>query len=162
MQQVSILDIARNLVLPLVAAALLAGCGGGGGSASGLYSAPHPQNNPVPTSTPAPGMLLATSTLNGGPGFVNAAKHTVYVFDADLASPGHSVCDGECAAEWPHVAVPTGVLPPNWSSIVRDDGNTQLAYKGRPLYTFIADAQPGQANGDGLNAFGGIWHIARP
>jgi predicted lipoprotein with Yx(FWY)xxD motif len=161
MQQSSILTIARNFVLPLVAVAVLAGCGGGGSSA-GLYRTPRIQNNPAPTSTPAPGMVLATAQLNGAPGFINSASHTVYVFDADLASPGQSVCNGACAQNWPPVAAPSGNLPANWSAIRRADGSSQLAYKGRPLYTFIADAQPGQANGDGINAFGVIWHIARP
>ena len=113
-------------------------------------------------STPAPGMLLATAQLKGAAGFINSAGLTVYVFDADLASPGHSVCNGTCAKVWFPVAVPAGVLPMNWTAIRRDDGSMQLAFKGRPLYTFSGDSQPGQANGDGLNQFGGIWHIARP
>jgi predicted lipoprotein with Yx(FWY)xxD motif len=38
----------------------------------------------------------------------------------------------------------------------------QLAYKTRALYTFSGDVRPGDTNGDGVNAFGGLWHVARP
>ena len=160
MQQTSVLVVARNLILPLVAAGLLAGCGGGG--LGSLYSAPI-QPNPSPTSTPGLNQVLATATLNGGPGFIDSSGRTVYVFDADLASPGRSVCNGACAQNWPPLAPPAGVtLTSPFSSIARDDGSAQLAYAGRPLYRFIADARPGDANGDGIDAFGGLWHIARP
>jgi hypothetical protein len=26
------------------------------------------------------------------------------------------------------------------------------------LYTYVADTAPGQASGNGVNAFGGLWH----
>jgi len=150
-QQFSILAAARNLLLPLVAAAILAGCGGGSSAVT-----PH---MPVVIT---PGRVLSTATLKGSPGFVNAAGFTVYVFDADLASPGHSVCDNICAQNWPPVAASANNLPSPWSVITRADGSAQLAYAGRPLYQFAFDAHPGDTNGDGVNAFGGLWHIARP
>lgn len=153
LQEESLLTTVRNLILPLVAAAILAGCGGGGSSMA----------TPVVMHTPPPSGTLATATLNGAPGFVDAAQRTVYVFDADLAHPSHSVCNGECAANWPHVGAPAGVtLVAPFSSIMRDDGSVQLTYAGRPLYTFVVDTAPGQTNGDGVDAFGGLWHIARP
>ena len=144
-----------------IAAALLAGCGGAGayGGSSGTYRVPGPNPNPSPTQAAGP---LSTATLNGAPGFVTGGNFAVYVFDADLQAPGQSTCNGQCAQNWPPVHVSPGSLPAPWSSIVRQDQSMQLAYKGRPLYTFIGDAQPLQANGDGLNAFGGIWHVARP
>ncbi|MDQ6767842.1 MAG: ATP-binding protein [Candidatus Eremiobacteraeota bacterium] len=150
-QEFSLLESARNFVLPLVAAAMLAGCGGGSGTSS-------------VTHMPAiqPGQVLSTATLRGAPGFVNAAGLTVYVFDADLASPGHSVCNGACAANWPPLAAPASSLPAPWSTITRSDGSLQLAYSGRPLYMFAFDTRAGDTNGDGVNAFGGLWHIARP
>jgi predicted lipoprotein with Yx(FWY)xxD motif len=146
----SLLDTVKNFVLPLIAAALLAGCGGGGSS---------PVTNAPMLST---GQVLPTATLRGAAGFVNASGFTVYVFDADLASPGHSVCNGTCAQNWPPLAPPTSNLPSPWSTITRADGSSQLAYAGRPLYMFTFDTHKGDTNGDGVNAFGGIWHIARP
>ena len=37
-------------------------------------------------------------------------------------------------------------------------GSTQATYTGHPLYTYTADTAPGQANGNGINASGGVWH----
>ena len=165
MNQISILDASRNIILTLIAASLLGGCGGGSGSAAAgsLYGMPQPVGTTQPIPTPAPGAALATLMLKGAPGFVNPVGLTVYVFDADLASPGHSVCNGACALNWPHVAPPVGVtLVAPFSMITRDGGSKQLTYNGRPLYTFSADSAEGQTNGDGVDAFGGLWHIARP
>jgi predicted lipoprotein with Yx(FWY)xxD motif len=150
-----VLKSVRNCVLVLVTAALLAACGGGGSSIGPSVT---------PTNPPNPG-VLSTRMLKGAQGFVTAAGFTVYVFDLDLTDPGHSTCDAGngCAQNWPHVAPPASVvLSGQFSQIIRDDGSAQLAYATRPLYTFVGDGSPGQANGDGLNAFGGVWHIARP
>ena len=43
-------------------------------------------------------------------------------------------------------------------TITRPAGSTQAAYDGHPLYTYIADTAPGQANGNNLNLNGGLWH----
>ena len=43
-------------------------------------------------------------------------------------------------------------------TITRTDGTTQATYDGHPLYTYIADTAPGQANGNNLNLNGGLWH----
>ena len=37
----------------------------------------------------------------------------------------------------------------------------QLTYNGHPLYTYIGDSAPGQANGNNLNLNGGLWHEVR-
>jgi hypothetical protein len=43
-------------------------------------------------------------------------------------------------------------------TITRSSGATQATYNGHPLYTYAADAAPGQASGNGINASGGVWH----
>jgi predicted lipoprotein with Yx(FWY)xxD motif len=43
-------------------------------------------------------------------------------------------------------------------TITRTNGSMQATYNGHPLYTFTGDTAPGQASGNGLNAFGGLWH----
>jgi len=138
----------RVLSFLIGATALLVGCHGGGGSRV------QPNNNVM--------QPLSTAMLKGAPGFVTGAGFTVYVFDADLASPGRSVCNGTCATVWPALAPPTLNLPAQWSAITRSDNSMQLAYNGRPLYTFTLDKSPGSISGDGVTAFGGMWHIARP
>lgn len=153
-----VLKSVRNCILVLVAASLLAACGGGGSSIG-------PGVTPTSNPTGSGGGVLSTRMLKGAQAFVNGGGFTVYVFDLDLTDPGHSTCnagDG-CAQNWPHVAPPSsGPLSGGFAAITRDDGTMQLTYAGRPLYTFVGDGSPGQANGDLLNAFGGIWHIARP
>ena len=42
------------------------------------------------------------------------------------------------------------------------DGTTQVTYNGHPLYTFSMDKKAGDVNGEGINAFGGIWYAAGP
>ena len=148
----------RQLFASAILASTLAACGGGG-STGGGYGGPPP---PVPTTAPVT-QPLATMQLAGSPGFVNSNNRTVYVFEADLGSPNASTCSGTCAQNWPPVTVAAGTtLPSPWSSFVRGDGSTQLAYKTRALYTFAFDNAPGQTNGDNVNAFGGVWHVARP
>jgi predicted lipoprotein with Yx(FWY)xxD motif len=120
---------------------------------------------PAPTPTvPAGAATLMTATLKGSPGFVNAAQRTVYVFDADLAAPGTSTCNSTngCSAIWPPVAPPSTALSAGFGAITRSDGTKQLTFQGRPLYLYAGDSAPGQTNGDGINAFGGLWHVARP
>jgi predicted lipoprotein with Yx(FWY)xxD motif len=118
----------------------------------------------APVSSPSASvpMPLSTATLLGTPGFVNGSGFTVYVFDADLAQANASSCNGSCAGVWPAVSPPNGTLPSGWTSFQRQDGTMQLAYKGRALYTYVGDPAPGTTNGDGLTAFGGVWHVARP
>jgi predicted lipoprotein with Yx(FWY)xxD motif len=145
----------RQLFASALLVLSLAACGGGGTG----YGGPPPTG---PTSAPA-ALPLATASLAGSPGFVNSAGRTVYVFDADLGTPNASTCSGACAANWPPVTVAVGTATPApWTTFVRGDGPTQAAYKTRALYTFAFDTSAGQTNGDGVNAFGGVWHIARP
>lgn len=124
-----------------------------------------PSSTSAPTSIPtssSSSAALSTATLKGQPGFIAPSGMTVYVFDADLGSPNASTCNGTCANSWPPVTPPSGALPSGWTSFQRQDGSMQLAYKTRALYTFSGDVRPGDTNGDGVNAFGGLWHVARP
>ena len=43
-----------------------------------------------------------------------------------------------------------------YSAVVRDDGTRQLAYRGKPLYTFVKDKKAGDRAGDkAMN----MWHV---
>ena len=42
--------------------------------------------------------------------------------------------------------------------VKRDDGTSQWAFKGMPLYFFAGDAKAGDVNGDNQ---GGVWHVLR-
>ena len=95
----------------------------------------------------------------GGTTVLTSAKgFTLYSFAPDTATT--SKCNGTCAANWPPVKGPvtaTGITG-TFTTIKRGDGSTQATFNGHPLYTFTGDAAPGQNNGNGLNAAGGLWH----
>jgi predicted lipoprotein with Yx(FWY)xxD motif len=89
----------------------------------------------------------------------DANGRTLYWFAPDAAA--RSACYGPCAAYWPPVKGPatagpgvTGTL----SVLTRSAGSVQAAYDGHPLYTYVGDSASGQANGNGLNLNGGLWH----
>ncbi|TFB40226.1 hypothetical protein [Pseudomonas sp. F01002] len=80
---------------------------------------------------------------------------TVYTFDKDAG--GKSMCNGECAKNWPPMMAPAGAKAEGkWSVIKRDDGMMQYAYDGKPLYTFMKDEKPGEMKGDGMKD---VWHV---
>ena len=84
---------------------------------------------------------------------------TVYTFDKDTAGNGKSVCNDQCAQNWPPVAAQASdAASGDWSIVTRDDGSKQWAYKGAPLYTFAKDAKPGDATGDKR---GNVWHVVK-
>jgi predicted lipoprotein with Yx(FWY)xxD motif len=103
--------------------------------------------------------VLKTATIRGVTVLTNAKGLTLYWFAPDTSS--RSVCNGSCAAYWPPVlgrpAAGPGVTG-KLATIKRSDGKLQATYNGHPLYTYIGDSRPGQANGNNLNLNGGLWH----
>ncbi|MBC8087576.1 MAG: hypothetical protein H7Z40_09930 [Phycisphaerae bacterium] len=82
---------------------------------------------------------------------------TLYTFDKDAT--GKSNCNGGCAAAWPPFVVANPALAGNGFTVVkRDDGSSQWAFQGKPLYFYAGDAKAGDANGDKQ---GGVWHVIR-
>ena len=52
--------------------------------------------------------------------------------------------------------IPTSAL----GTIKRDDGNTQVTYRGHPLYYYAADASTAdQEKGEDVNQFGASWYV---
>jgi predicted lipoprotein with Yx(FWY)xxD motif len=104
---------------------------------------------------PAIGADNAPLHKSGGM-LVDAKGMTVYTFDKDSAGSGKSACTGGCAANWPAVKAGDAPLAPPYSAITREDGSKQLAYKGKPLYTFVKDKKAGDKAGDKLKD---LWHV---
>jgi predicted lipoprotein with Yx(FWY)xxD motif len=103
---------------------------------------------------------------DAGPVVLADAKGmTLYTFDMDK-TPGKSACnaEGKCATYWPPLAASADAKAMgNWTVVNRDDGTKQWAYKGKPLYTFVADKKPGDTNGNDKGpADQHIWHCALP
>jgi predicted lipoprotein with Yx(FWY)xxD motif/cytochrome c5 len=98
-----------------------------------------------------------------GTHLVDGQGRTLYLFTNDV--DGVSACYEACATNWPpmlsdgDVATGEGVDPTLIGSTERTDGSVQVTYGGWPLYTFIGDAEPGQANGQGRND---VWFVVAP
>ncbi len=88
----------------------------------------------------------------------NAESMTLYTFDKDVAGSGKSVCNGPCATNWPPLMATSDTASGDYSVVTRDDGKKQLAFKGKPLYTWIKDQKPGDKTGDGVNS---VWRVAK-
>jgi len=105
------------------------------------------------------GGSLKTTTISGATVLTNAKGHTLYWFERD--TPTMSNCNGDCVAYWPPVtgsAAEGSGITGTFGTIKRSDGSTQITYNRHPLYTYIADTGPGQANGNNINLNGGVWH----
>ena len=90
--------------------------------------------------------MLVGGTNSSQPGL------TLYVFDSDLGTSG-SACNDGCATTWPPVVVDDAEVDniPGLSLITRDDGSSQAAFKGRPLYFYANDTAAGDTNGQAVN-----------
>lgn len=103
-------------------------------------------------------MPAKVAETSKGQALVDDKGMTLYTFDRDTA--GKSNCNGQCAQNWPPLMAPANASSSgDWSVVTRDDGSRQWAYKGKPLYTWVRDAKPGDVTGDGVN---NVWHIAKP
>ena len=96
--------------------------------------------------------MLVGGTNSSRPGL------TLYVFDSDLGTSG-STCNDGCATTWPPVVVDDAEVNniPGLSLIDRDDGSSQAAFKGRPLYFYANDTAAGDTNGQAVN--GAWWQV---
>ena len=106
-----------------------------------------------------PGMAMAAepAMMKGGM-MVDPQGMTLYTFDKD--SGGKSMCNDDCAKNWPPLMAPADAKADGkWTAIKRDDGKMQWAYDGKPLYTFIKDKKAGDKTGDCVKD---VWHIAKP
>jgi predicted lipoprotein with Yx(FWY)xxD motif len=102
-------------------------------------------------------VLTASNATLGKTILVNAAGLTLYTYANDTA--GTSSCTGSCATAWPALSPGSGTPTGGWgvtgalATITRSDGTKQVAYNGKPLYTFLSDGSAGKATGDGVNSF---------
>jgi predicted lipoprotein with Yx(FWY)xxD motif len=158
----------------LMMALIVAGCGSSSQSpttpaaASSSSSSVNPYGHSAPSGgSSASSVALITTKQDKKLGTILAygpKKLTVYLFEADKGSSPS--CTGACAKVWPPV---TGKPKTSGSASSSDlgtvktpGGQTQVTYKGHPLYLYVKDGDAGDAYGEGINSFGAGWYVLKP
>ena len=101
------------------------------------------------------GMPYAPVKYNSGL-MTGANGMTLYTFDKDVPGSGKSVCNAQCAANWPpFAAAASDQSGGDWTVVTRDDGKKQWAWSGKPLYYYAKDQKSGDVTGDNFN---NVWH----
>lgn len=96
---------------------------------------------------------------------VDSNGMTLYDFHKDQGTT--SSCYGPCAEGWPPMltegepTVGNGASSSKLGTTERKDGTMQVTYAGHPLYTFVEDKKPGEANGNDVTAFGASWYALK-
>jgi predicted lipoprotein with Yx(FWY)xxD motif len=136
----------------LVITLVVAGCGGSNAGSSAPPKTAHGQSATLGVANQSLGRIL-----------VDSQGRTLYLFQSDTGTK--STCTGACATEWPPLratrkpTVGSGASASSIATSARSDGKPQVTYDGHPLYLFSADQKPGDTNGQGVDAFGGLWYV---
>jgi predicted lipoprotein with Yx(FWY)xxD motif len=147
----SLSRISAVLVSLLAVALIVSGCGGSSSSTTSNASA----------SASSGGTVSGGEVSGLGAVLVDSEGLTVYEFAKDNGTT--SSCYGACAESWPPVittgkaSAGEGAMSSQLGTTQRKDGTMQVIYAGHPLYTFVGDSAPGEANGNESTAFGGKW-----
>ena len=165
----SISRLARRFALPVLvigAVVLLAACGSDSGSSNAKTKDSTTTTKAASGSGGAGAAVVVKTASNPDLGtiLVDADGKTLYT----LTNNGTAVpCTGPCLTAWPPLLLPAGTTTATGSSDVTDLGTTaatggeQVTQAGLPLYRFAADMAAGEAKGEGLNSFGGVWHVVK-
>jgi predicted lipoprotein with Yx(FWY)xxD motif len=156
-------------------ATAIAGCGGGdstssgsayGGKGGGGGSTQAAETSEKSAKGGSDGIVSAAKVGDLGTVLVDSQGLTLYDFHKDKGST--SSCYGACAAAWPPLLTdgnPQAQGAADRSMLgttKRKDGTTQVTYNGWPLYTYVADQSPGEANGNDIDEFGAEWYALQP
>ena len=150
----------KLLSIAVAGSLAVAGCGGGAGSTTTSSGA----QTRTPTAHAATVKVGSTASLSNI--LVDSTGRTLYLFEKDSGST--SACTGKCAVDWPPLRVSgkpvagTGLSASMLGTTARPDGTSEVTYNGHPLYLFEGDQKPGDANGQGITAFGGGWFVLSP
>ncbi|HET7508238.1 MAG TPA: hypothetical protein VFJ53_07750 [Solirubrobacterales bacterium] len=162
-------------LLAVLGALLIAGCGGGDSSTSSgsgsRYGGSSESQNKSASSKSGAGVESGAAVVSLGSVqklgmvLVDSNGMTLYDFHKDKGTT--SSCYGPCAEGWPplltegEATVGNGASSSQLGTTERKDGTTQVTYAGHPLYTFVEDKKPGEANGNDVSAFGAQWYALK-
>jgi predicted lipoprotein with Yx(FWY)xxD motif len=137
------------LGLALATALVLAACGGGDGATGQTTEG---------QATNGSGDTLSSQSIDGMAVLVDSQGRALYSPDQERS--GKVVCTAGCTTIWEPLAASgpasaPGALAKDLGTVKRPDGEQQVTFRGRPLYTFTEEG-PGQLTGDGFkDSFGG-------
>jgi predicted lipoprotein with Yx(FWY)xxD motif len=152
----------RLITNVVVAIALLTAACGGTTSTGTASPAASPVASPAATGT----KIAVATNAKLGQLLVDDKGMTVYLFVADTGTA--STCYTSCASIWPPVLTNgapqagTGADASLLGTTTRTDGKIEVTYAGHPLYYFVQDKAAGDATGQGVNGFGGLWWVLTP
>jgi predicted lipoprotein with Yx(FWY)xxD motif len=161
-------------VLALVSLLAIAGCGGSdnsgsnsGGPYGGGGETAETTTKPASSESGGAAAVITASTAGDlGKVIVDSKGMTLYDFHKDKG--GKPACYGACAKSWPPLLTEgkpqagEGAMASKLGIVKRTDGTMQATYAGHPLYTFVEDKKPGEANGNDVSAFGAQWYALLP
>jgi predicted lipoprotein with Yx(FWY)xxD motif len=116
--------------------------------------------------SPAATVDAASNSKLGEQVLVSSQGRTLYALNPETTS--HLLCKSSaCLKFWPPVTVASSKTKLEAGSGVqgrlgilrRSNGMLQVTFRGLPLYRYAGDHAKGEANGQGLQSFGGTWHV---
>ena len=140
-----------------------------GGYGGGAYGGGESSSTTASeTSSEGGGTTFVSTGKAGDLGqvIVNSKGMTLYDFHKDKGTK--SSCYGACEGFWPPLTTSGeamakgGAQASMLGTTERKDGTMQVTYAGHPLYTFVKDEKPGEANGNDYKAFGAQWYALMP
>ncbi len=140
----------------LAAAVTLAGCG----------------SSSTNSAASNPGTMLGTANVAGlGNVVTDGRGRTIYILTSGDGHTNVACTDASgCTKVWPDLSLPEGVSAATAGSgiqaallgTMKVGDENYPTYNGWLLYEYSADARSGQANGQGINSFGGTWYVLNP
>lgn len=151
-------------VISAAAALALAGCGSSSKTAtSGPTTTAAGAASPT-TAAAGSAMVQTKTDAKLGTILADASGKTLYT----LTNNGQAVaCTGPCLTAWPAFTVPAGTTPTGDPGVTGlgvvdgPNGDRQVTSNNLPLYSFSGDKAAGDVNGEGLQSFGGVWHVVK-
>jgi predicted lipoprotein with Yx(FWY)xxD motif len=98
---------------------------------------------------------------------VNGRGRAVYTLGGDTTAHPKCKKSNGCFSFWPPVTVSSAKGLSKAAQVkgklgtFKRNGITQVTLGGHPLYTFSQDHRKANATGEGVNGFGGIWHVVK-
>jgi predicted lipoprotein with Yx(FWY)xxD motif len=171
----AISNLSRPVLAPLTvatAAFVFTACGGADATDDMHAQTAKERAAPVPTSTSSArskpkrnGKTVKVMKTDYGRILVDGHGKALYLFTRDPRDK--SRCDGACADAWPpfltrgEPQVGDGATESLLGTSTRSDGKRQVTYRGRPLYYYVGDREPGQVLCQDVEEFGGHWYVVR-